>query len=257
MKDYYYILGLTKTSTEAQIKSAYRKLSLKFHPDTNEGDEFFTERFKEIQEAYETLADIKRRAEYDNNFSSNKTTENGNNGYNFDPIIEYFTANKQTFEFEEEITFSWKTINSDKVTIKPFGTVQPIGQKTFRSKNFKNSVLSFELIAENTNIGRQTRQSIKLSNKTFQELYSYFKNLIEAEKSSKQQESDSSSEYKNKKAAVKYIQHQTDKGVVEIEPCIHLKGQKAFMNGSPAPDGRYKFGFLWYVEIKNGIVIKG
>jgi len=55
----------------------------------------------------------------------------------------------------------------------------------------------------------------------------------------------------------KFVQHHTDKGIVEIEPCIHLKGQRAFINGLPAPDGKYKFGFLWYVEIKNGIVIKG
>jgi hypothetical protein len=55
----------------------------------------------------------------------------------------------------------------------------------------------------------------------------------------------------------KYVQYNTDKGIVEIEPCIHLKGQRAFINGLPAPDGKYKFGFLWYVEIKNGIVIKG
>ncbi|MBI1343872.1 MAG: hypothetical protein GC171_13145 [Terrimonas sp.] len=54
----------------------------------------------------------------------------------------------------------------------------------------------------------------------------------------------------------KFVQHQTDKGIVEIEPCINMKGQKAFMNGQPAPDGRYKFGFLWYVEIRNGVVIK-
>jgi len=53
----------------------------------------------------------------------------------------------------------------------------------------------------------------------------------------------------------KFVQHQTDKGIVEIVPCIHMKGQNAYMNGQPAPDGRYKFGFLWYVEIKNGIVV--
>lgn len=55
----------------------------------------------------------------------------------------------------------------------------------------------------------------------------------------------------------KYVQYQTDKGIVEIEPCINLKGQNAFMNGHPAPDGKYKFGFLWTVEIINGVVIKG
>lgn len=257
MKDYYYILGIKKAATTEEIKKAYKKLALKFHPDKNDGDEFFTERFKEIQEAYETLADTQKRTVYDTKVSSNKTAEKTNNGYNFDPIIEYFSSNKNTFEFEEEITFSWKTINSDKVIIKPFGSVQPIGQKTYRIKDFKNPVLSFELIAENTNIGRLTRQSIKLSNKTFQELYAYFRNLIEAEKSATQREDNRSSGYSGKSTSVKYVQHHTDKGVVEIEPCIHLKGQKAFMNGKPAPDGRFKFGFLWYVEIKNGIVIKG
>jgi hypothetical protein len=60
-----------------------------------------------------------------------------------------------------------------------------------------------------------------------------------------------------KKPQKKYVQYNTDKGIVEIEPCIHLKGQRAFINGLTAPDGKYKFGFLWYVEIKNGIVIKG
>ena len=60
--------------------------------------------------------------------------------------------------------------------------------------------------------------------------------------------------YSTKKS--KFVQYHTDKGIVEIEPCIHIKGQRAFMNGQPAPDGRYKFDFLWYVEIRNGIVIK-
>lgn len=54
-----------------------------------------------------------------------------------------------------------------------------------------------------------------------------------------------------------FVQHHTDKGIVEIEPCTRLKGQNAFMDGQPAPDGEYKFGFLWYVHIKNGIVTKG
>jgi len=52
MKDYYYILGINQTSGLEEIKKAYRKLSFKFHPDKNDGDVFFTERFKEIQEAY-------------------------------------------------------------------------------------------------------------------------------------------------------------------------------------------------------------
>lgn len=54
-----------------------------------------------------------------------------------------------------------------------------------------------------------------------------------------------------------FVQYITDKGIIEIEPCIHLKGQSAFMHGQPAPDGKYKYGFLLYFTVENGIVIKG
>lgn len=150
MKDYYYILGVSQTASTEQIKKAYRKLSLKFHPDKNDGDEFFSERFKEIKEAYETLIEPEARNAYDrikNTTSASPT----NNGQNFIPVIEYFESNKSSFEFDEEITFHWKTINSNKVTIKPFGQVNPIGQKTYKIKDFKNSKLTFELLEENTN----------------------------------------------------------------------------------------------------------
>lgn len=65
VKDYYYILGVSKTASTEEIKKAFRKLSLKFHPDKNEGDSFFEERFKEINEAYGILSDQKKRADYD------------------------------------------------------------------------------------------------------------------------------------------------------------------------------------------------
>ena len=132
MKDYYYILGLKQTASTDEVKKAYRKLSLKFHPDKNDGDDFFTERFKEIQEAYEILVDSSKRVKYDDLKFNSSSTRQTNNGVNFNPDIEYFKSDKQTFEFDEEITFSWKTINADKVILKPFGIVQPIGQKTYK-----------------------------------------------------------------------------------------------------------------------------
>jgi len=55
IKDYYYILGIARDASQDEIKKAYRKLSTKFHPDKNDGDKFFAERFKDINEAYETL----------------------------------------------------------------------------------------------------------------------------------------------------------------------------------------------------------
>ena len=65
MRDYYYILGIDQLATEQEVKSAYRKLSIKFHPDKNDGDKYFEERFKAIQEAFETLGDLDRRSSYD------------------------------------------------------------------------------------------------------------------------------------------------------------------------------------------------
>lgn len=64
-KDYYKILGISKTAEEKEIKQAYRKLARKYHPDVNPGDKQAEERFKEISEAYEVLSDQEKRAKYD------------------------------------------------------------------------------------------------------------------------------------------------------------------------------------------------
>jgi|Deesub1362A_J573_1020465.scaffolds.fasta_scaffold00252_6 molecular chaperone DnaJ len=65
MKDYYEILGISRDATEEEIKRAYRKLALKYHPDRNPGDKTAEERFKEINEAYACLSDPEKRANYD------------------------------------------------------------------------------------------------------------------------------------------------------------------------------------------------
>lgn len=188
MRDYYYILGIKSDASIEEIKKAYRKLSLKFHPDKNDGDEFFTERFKEIQEAYETLIDATKRSKYDSLKSNNSYTRHSNSGINFIPEIEFFTSNKIAFEYDEEITFSWKTINADKVILRPFGVVPPIGQKTYKIKDLKNQSLIFELVAENSNIGRQTKSLLKLGNNTYNELYKFFEGEIERNKFKRNEE---------------------------------------------------------------------
>src|SRR6266545_2013767 len=64
-KDYYKILGVERSASEDEIRKAYRKLAMKFHPDRNPNDKEAEERFKEINEAYQVLSDTKKRAHYD------------------------------------------------------------------------------------------------------------------------------------------------------------------------------------------------
>jgi molecular chaperone DnaJ len=64
-RDYYKVLELARSATEAEIKKAYRRLAMKFHPDRNPEDKDSEERFKEAKEAYEVLTDAQKRAAYD------------------------------------------------------------------------------------------------------------------------------------------------------------------------------------------------
>jgi molecular chaperone DnaJ len=64
-RDYYEVLGVDRTADNEEIKKAYRKLALKFHPDRNPNDKAAEEKFKELGEAYEALSDPQSRAAYD------------------------------------------------------------------------------------------------------------------------------------------------------------------------------------------------
>ena len=60
-RDYYEVLGVGKTATADEIKKAYRKMAVKYHPDKNPGDKAAEEKFKEAAEAYEVLSDPQKR----------------------------------------------------------------------------------------------------------------------------------------------------------------------------------------------------
>ena len=78
-KDYYKILGVEKTATQADIKKKFRKLAIKFHPDKNPDDSKSEERFKEVNEAYEVLGDPAKRKKYDELGANWKQYENYQN----------------------------------------------------------------------------------------------------------------------------------------------------------------------------------
>ena len=79
-KDYYDILGISKSASADEIKKAYRKLAVKYHPDKNPGDKAAEEKFKEVSRAYEVLSDEKKRKQYDQ-FGPDLFERTGGQGY--------------------------------------------------------------------------------------------------------------------------------------------------------------------------------
>ncbi|MBR2543648.1 DnaJ domain-containing protein [Candidatus Saccharibacteria bacterium] len=100
-RDYYEVLGVSKSASDDEIKKAYRKLAVKYHPDRNPGDKEAEAKFKEINEAHEVLSDKQKRARYDQfghagvggagGFGGGGTAGNPFGGFNF---------NGQTFNFD-------------------------------------------------------------------------------------------------------------------------------------------------------------
>ena len=160
MKDYYYFLGVKPSSSLEEIKKAYRKLSLKYHPDKNDNDAFFAERFREIQEAYETLSDVESRKIYDQRFSGFQRTQKST----LPPKIKNFHASSVRAEKGDEITIYWQTYDADLVKILPFGLEKSQGERTFRIKEFdKDGNFVILLHATNTLLNKTVVKGITIS----------------------------------------------------------------------------------------------
>jgi len=89
-RDYYEVLGLSKNASESEIKKAYRKLALKYHPDKNPDDAGAEERFKEAAEAYEVLSNGDKKARYDQYGHAGMGQGFGGGGMNMDDIFSQF-----------------------------------------------------------------------------------------------------------------------------------------------------------------------
>jgi curved DNA-binding protein len=96
-KDYYATLGVPRDADQKQVKSAFRKLARKHHPDVNPNDPSATERFREINEAYEVLSDPEKRRRYDE-AGSQPFGGNGPFGGGGGPQVEYRTGTAEDFE---------------------------------------------------------------------------------------------------------------------------------------------------------------
>lgn len=89
-RDYYEVLEVAKDAQADEVKRAYKKMAIKYHPDKNPGDKTAEEKFKEAAEAYEVLSDEKKRAQYDR-FGHDAPGMQGGQGFNnFDDIFSHF-----------------------------------------------------------------------------------------------------------------------------------------------------------------------
>lgn len=95
-RDYYDVLGVSRTAEQSEIKKAYRKLALKYHPDRNPGDEDAVTRFKEASEAFEILSDAEKRARYDR--FGREGVRGAGSGGGFNDVNDIFSAFGDLFE---------------------------------------------------------------------------------------------------------------------------------------------------------------
>ena len=129
-QDYYQILGVSKTATDAEIKKAYRKLAMKYHPDHSKGDKNAEAMFKKVSEAYAVLSDKEKRQQYDTfgstDFHQRYSQEDIFRNVDLGDILKEFGFGGQGMRFS-------------------FGGGSPFGGQQRRQRPVKGSDLVYEL----------------------------------------------------------------------------------------------------------------
>ena len=100
-RDYYEILGIEKNADAGKIKSAYRKLAKKYHPDTNSGDAVAEQKFKEVTEAYNVLSDPEKKKLYDQFGHAGPDGSPANSGFYQDPDGSYWEYHYQSGDMDD------------------------------------------------------------------------------------------------------------------------------------------------------------
>ena len=169
MREYYSVLGVSKNAAEAEIINAYRKLAARLHPDANGSDPFFVERYRELQEAFNTLINPIKRAVYDSTLDPKfgeplilvKDKEK--------PIVTIFEASKKAISDGEPITLRWQTIHASEVSIDFIGKVETEGTKIIRLPFDDKEFLKITINATNSFLNESVSRIIEIKNKDFNE----------------------------------------------------------------------------------------
>ena len=142
--DYYQILGINKAASEDDIKKAYRKLAMKYHPDHTKGDKAAEEKFKKISEAYAVLSDKEKRKQYDTfgseGFHQRFSQEDIFRGFDFSDILREFG-----FGGGESYTGSGGRTRFSFGGGAPFGSESFFGSRPGQQTQMKGSDLVYEL----------------------------------------------------------------------------------------------------------------
>lgn len=162
-EDYYQLLGVKKDASEEDIKKAYRKLAMKYHPDHTKGDKTAEEKFKKISEAYAVLSDKKKRKEYDTfgaeGFQQRFTQEDIFRGFDFGDIF-------REFGFGGDF-FSGRSRGSTRFN---FGRGGPFGsQAGHQQARMKGADLIYELPLTLKEVATGTSKTISLQHQGYSE----------------------------------------------------------------------------------------